>query len=48
MEHGGDKMRSVKIEVNIIIKANAPSLVPSKVGFASDGFLPYCGTFDFI
>jgi len=29
-----------------IIEANAPFLVPSKAGFAPNGFLPYCGTFD--
>jgi hypothetical protein len=44
----GIKMRSIEIEVEIIIKANAPSLVAQKAGFAFDGFLPYFGTFDFI
>jgi hypothetical protein len=35
-------------EIYNFIKANAPSLVASKAGFALDGFLPYCGTCDFI
>jgi hypothetical protein len=44
----GIKMQSIENEIENIVKANAPSLVALKAGFASDGFLPYCGTFDFI
>jgi hypothetical protein len=50
METGGYEMRSIAKEIGmeIIIKANALSLVASKSVFASDGFLPFCGTFDLI
>jgi hypothetical protein len=44
----GIEMRSIENEIENIIKANAPSLVAPKAGFEFDGFLPYCGTFDFI
>jgi hypothetical protein len=42
----GIEMRSIENEIENILKANAPSFVAQKTGFASDGFLPYCGTFD--